>query len=298
MSVTSTEDAGLAHLTGPLPAGAPHAARRALVAAPSPRDRRRIGKRWKIHQPPTEGVSYQAWRQHIRTGDLLLFRGNYMLSHVIESLSDSPYSHVAILARWKDRVVAFQADTRGVEILPVSKMVCRYNGKVDWWSRVDGFGDSAFEEKLLDTALTLLGTRYGYLPLLGLGFRILLGRTLKARDAHATPDSLFCSQFVSQCYRVASDGQFDVNPKLNDASTSPADFVRSGHFVPRYQLFDGSGGAACDAAFDFGTAGGNKSKRRPTWNGTRLLAHPTEAPEQTSVAPAHPPASLSSPSLP
>jgi len=291
MSVTSTETPGPANLTGPLPLTPSHTTGRARIAAPSPRDRRRVGKRWKIHQPPTEGVSYQAWRRHIRTGDLLLFRGNYMLSHVIESLSDSPYSHVAILALWKDRVVAFQADTRGVEILPVSKMVCRYNGKVDWWSRVEGFGDAAFEEKLLDTALTLLGTRYGYLPLLSLGFRILLGRTLKARDAHATPDSLFCSQFVSQCYRVASDGQFDVNPRLNDASTSPADFVRSGHFLPRYQLFDGSGGAACDASFDFGPGGGNKSRRRPTWNGTRLLNHAAPGDSQTAD---HPPASLTS----
>lgn len=260
----------------------------ALTGATSSRDRRRNSKRWKIRQAPTEGASYQSLRQHIRTGDLLLFRGNYVLSHVIESLSDSPYSHVAILARWKDRVVAFQADTRGVEILPVSKMVCRYNGKVDWWSRVAGFGNEGFEEKLLDKALTLLGTRYGYLPLISLGFRILLGRTLNARDAHATPDSLFCSQFVSECYREASDGLFDVNPNLNDASTSPADFVRSGHFVPRYQLFDGSGGAACDSKFDLGSGAATKTKRKATWNGTRLL--PSPAPAAPSQAP--PPVAL------
>lgn len=281
MSVTSTENPGPADLTGPPPPGPIPA----MVGASSFRDRLRTGKRWKLHQPPTEGVNYQTWRQHIRTGDLLLFRGDYMLSHMIESLSDSPYSHVAILARWKDRVVAFQADTRGVEILPVSRMICRYNGKVDWWSRVAGFGDEVFEEKLLDTALTLLGTRYGYWPLISLALRILLGRTLKARDAHATPDSLFCSQFVSQCYRVASDGRFDVNPSLNDASTSPADFVRSGHFLPRYQLFDGSGGAACDSSFDFGTDGGNRSKRRPTWNGTTLLPHPAQPPAPMAPVP-------------
>jgi hypothetical protein len=283
MSISTTENQDPAGGAASIP-GAPHTptpfpaltvtGRSNGVGAVSARDRRRTSKRWKIPPAPSEGASYQALRQHIRTGDLLLFRGNYLLSHVIETLSDSPYSHVAILARWKDRVVAFQADTRGVEILPVSKMVCRYNGKVDWWSRVAGFGDTAFEEKLLDTALTLLGTRYGYWPLISLGFRILLGRTLSARDAHATPDSLFCSQFVSECYRVASDGRFDVNPNLNDASTSPADFVRSGHFVPRYQLFDGSGGAACDASFDLGSAGGDRSRRRSTWNGTRLLPDP------------------------
>ena len=282
MSVTSTQHTGHLNLTAALPPALPDAVLPTLSGVASPKHRKRISKRWKIHQPPVDGASYQALRQHIRTGDLLLFRGNYMLSHMIESLSDSPYSHVAILARWKDRVVAFQADTRGVEILPVSKMICRYNGKVDWWSRVDGFGDESFEEKLLDTALTLLGTRYGYWPLVRLALRILLGRTLSARDAHATPDSLFCSQFVSQCYRVASDGKFDVNPDLNDASTSPADFVRSGHFTPRYQLFDGSGGAACDSSFDLGSAGRRKSKRLQTWNGTQLLPDP--GPASTAAA--------------
>jgi len=278
MSVSPTEHPGqpnLLDLSQDMPT---------ITTATSPKDRKRLSKRWKIPQAPTEGASYQSLRQHIRTGDLLLFRGNYVLSHVIESLSDSPYSHVAVLARWKDRVVAFQADTRGVEILPVSKMVCRYNGKVDWWSRVSGFGDESFEEKLLDKALMLLGTRYGYWPLIRLGFRILLGRTLKASDAHATPDSLFCSQFVSECYREASDGMFDVNPNLNDASTSPADFVRSGHFVPRYQLFDGSGGAACDSKFDLGPGEPASAKRKPTWNGTRLL-FPTTPPGRAGTTP-------------
>ena len=284
MSATSTEAPGPMNVNGS-PPSLSDVAMPTLTGVTSAKDRKRSGKRWKIQQAPVDGASYQALRQHIRTGDLLLFRGNYVLSHMIESLSDSPYSHVAILARWKDRVVAFQADTRGVEILPVSKMICRYNGKVDWWSRVAGFGDEVFEERLLDTALTLLGTRYGYWPLVSLGLRILFGRALNARDAHATPDSLFCSQFVSQCYRVASDGKLDVNPNLNDASTSPADFVRSGHFVPRYQLFDGSGGAACDTSSDLGALSGSarKSTRRQTWNGTQLLPHPTPIPQRRSA---------------
>jgi hypothetical protein len=98
---------------------------------------------------------------------------------------------------------------------------------------------------LLDTALTLLGIKYGYLKLALLGLRILLGRALNPRDAHATPDSLFCSQFVSLCYRTASNDRLDPNLKANDASTSPSDFATSGFFEPRYQLFDGSGGDAC-----------------------------------------------------
>ena len=211
-------------------------------------------KRWKVRRPPQheEGKSYQDLRQQIQTGDLLLFRGNRLLSSAIERLSDSPYSHVAVLARWEDRIVAFQADLRGVEVLPASTMVCKYQGKVDWWAlKRDARATTGFSDKvLLDTSLTLLGIKYGYLKLALLGLRILLGRALNPRDAHATPDTLFCSQFVSLCYRTASDNHLDVNLKANDASTSPSDFATSGFFEPRYQLFDGSGGDACRNLLD------------------------------------------------
>ncbi len=205
--------------------------------------------RWRVPRAPAhaEGKSYQELRHQIRTGDLLLFRGNRLISGWIESLSDSPYSHCAILARWGERVIAFQADLRGVEILPASTMVCKYSGKVDWWPlkaqwRQNGGLD---DRLLLDTALTLLGIKYAYWTLIKLGLRILFGRTLNPKEAHATPDSLFCSQFVSLVYRTASRGEIRVNRSANDASTSPADFATCGFFEPRMQLYDGSGGQAC-----------------------------------------------------
>ncbi len=251
---------------------------------------KRHSKRWQVPDAPMDRANYQDLRSQIRTGDLLLFRGDYTLSHVIERLSDSPYSHIGILARWKDRVIAFQADTRGVEILPASRMVCRYKGKVDWWSCKPELREGpGFEEKLLNTAVSLLGVKYGYLPLIRLGLRILFGRTLDPSDAHSTPDSLFCSQFVSRCYREASNGKLDPNPKLSDACTSPSDFVKSGYFEPKFQLFDGSNGAACMGALGLGPTEGRGPRRRriPTWNGTEVLHAPEgQAHAPTSLPPA------------
>jgi hypothetical protein len=205
--------------------------------------------RWRIPRAPAhdQGKTYQELRGQIRTGDLLLFRGNRLISGWIEELSDSPYSHCAILARWGDRIIAFQADLRGVEILPASTMVCKYQGKVDWWPlKAEWRRDGALDDRLLlDTALTLLGIKYAYWTLIELGVRILLGRALNPTEAHATPDSLFCSQFVSLVYRTASREKIRVNPAANDACTSPADFATSGFFEPRYQLYDGSAGQAC-----------------------------------------------------
>lgn len=199
---------------------------------------------------------------------------------MIERLSDSPYSHVAIVARWHDRVVAFQADLRGVEVLPASTMVCKYSGKVDWWSLRQDLRDGTFkEQELFNTALTLLGVKYGYWRLIELGLRIMLGRTLNPKDAHATPDSLFCSEFVSRCYRNAASGNLlDVNKTANDASTSPSDFATSGFFEKRYQLFDGSNGQACNGLLE-APVGRRKRRRALTWDGTKRLQPPPPAPE-------------------
>jgi hypothetical protein len=236
--------------------------------------------RWKIPLAPRPhaGQSYQDLREQMKTGDLLLFRGNRLLSGVIERLSDSPYSHVAIVARWHDRVVAFQADLRGVEVLPASTMVCKYSGKVDWWALKPELRERSFkEDALFDTALTLLGIKYGYWRLLELGGRILLGRTLNPKDAHATPDSLFCSEFVSRCYRNASGDLLDVNKTANDASTSPADFAASGFFEQRYQLFDGSNGQACTGLLE--AAVDRQGRRRALiWDGAKRLPPESERP--------------------
>ena len=233
------------------------------------------GKRWKMRRPSAhpEGKSYQDLREQIRTGDLLLFRGNRLLSGAIERLSDSPYSHVAILARWQSRVIAFQADTRGVEILPASKMVCKYQGKVDWWSLKHHLRDSGVfkEDDLLNAALTLLGVKYGYLRLFELGVRILLGRTLNPKDAHAAPDSLFCSEFVSRCFRAASNDVLDVNPEANDASTSPSNFATSGFFESRCPLYDGSNGQACQEMLEI-RPGQSKEDVVP-WDGKERKRH-------------------------
>jgi hypothetical protein len=162
-------------------------------------------------------------------------------------------------------------------------MVCKYSGKVDWWSLKRELREGAFnEDELFNTALTLLGVKYGYWRLLGLGLRIMLGRALNPKDAHATPDSLFCSEFVSRCYRNASNEFLDVNKTANDASTSPSDFARSGFFEKRYQLFDGSNGQACTGLLEPAPGKRRKRRRALTWDGTRRLEPP---PPLTGSAP-------------
>jgi hypothetical protein len=216
------------------------------------RQREKRRRRWRSPRPereaqrPVENIDYQQVRERgIRTGDILLFSGAYFLSGVIEWTTHCPYSHVAVLGWWKDRLVAFQSDSRGVEVLPASTMVCRYNGKVDWWSLDEARRPAFDEDKFLDTALTLLGIKFGHATLLGLFVRMMLHWPLGRADDNRPPSSMFCSQFVSCCFRNALT---DLDPTVNDASTSPADIMRSGFFRKRYRLYDGSGGQACEQA--------------------------------------------------
>lgn len=193
--------------------------------------------------PITKDVPYQAIRDQIQTGDILLFRGRRRLSRVIEWISRSPYSHVAFLTKWDGRIVAMQADLRGVEVIPASMLVCQYAGKVEWWRLGEEHRRRFDERDFLNRALTLIGIKYGYLELLGLAVRMLLGWSVYRRLSHLRPSSLFCSSFVSYCY---DNEHIAINAKAGVESTSPCDFAHSGVFENPQQLFDGSDTKACD----------------------------------------------------
>jgi hypothetical protein len=198
----------------------------------------------KVSRPSKADLrNYRDTRGEMRTGDLLLFSGTSWLSRMIEGVTRSSYSHVALVANMDGRLLAFQADPGGVVVQPASKVVCRYNGMVDWWSLDDGPRTRLRERDAIDTALTLLGLRYGYLSSVVLGLRKLLRSRLCRDDSPLLPRAMFCSEFVSMCLR---NGGVDVNAELNDLSTTPNDIVSSRMFSKRCRLKDGSAGDACE----------------------------------------------------
>jgi hypothetical protein len=193
--------------------------------------------------PKSTRADYQSIRQDIQTGDILLFRGRHPLSKVIEKISGAPYSHVAFLTKWDGRIIAMQADLRGVEVIPASMLVCRYEGSVEWW-RLAAAKRAAFDSRdFLNRALTLIGIKYGYLPLLWLGIKMMLGLSVYRKLSHLRPSTLFCSQFVSYCYM--NEG-IEISAKAGVDGASPSDFPASGLFEQPRQLFDGSNHEACD----------------------------------------------------
>lgn len=176
---------------------------------------------------------YGEVRSQIRTGDILLFQGKTVLSRFIRWGSDSTYSHVGMAAWWGPRLVVFQSAGRGVEMLPVSAAVDEYDGRVDWWPLVPPYDEQLDRNRLVDVAITELGKPYATVGLAKLVWRMVIGRFRGIPDPKADPEAMFCSQYVSYCYRSAG---LDLRPNTPDMCTSPADLARSGRLELRAVL--------------------------------------------------------------
>jgi hypothetical protein len=181
-----------------------------------------------VDSPPARDshpLVYSDVRDQIRTGDILLFQGTSWLSRVIRWGSRSDYSHAGFAAWWDRRLLVFQASGRGAEVLPMSSAVDAYDGQVDWYSlRPDYRLNREGEDQLVTHAVTLLGRSYSSAGLVDLMWRMAIGRFRGLSDPKASPESLFCSQYVSYCFRQVGP---DLVEDTDDSSTSPADLSAS-----------------------------------------------------------------------
>jgi hypothetical protein len=168
--------------------------------------------------------AYPEVRPQIQTGDVLLFRGRGPLSQFIRWGSDSPYSHAGFAARWEDRVLVFQATGLGAAFLPLSAAVDAYDGDVDWYVPLAPVRARLDTTRLVTEAVSLLGRRYARGQVLSLMVRVARRKLGHVPDHGDVPHALFCSQYVSYCYRRAGH---DLVPDLPDEWTSPADLAGS-----------------------------------------------------------------------
>lgn len=172
-------------------------------------------------------------RARVQTGDVLLFQGKSALSRFIRWGSDSTYSHAGMAAWWGPRLVVFQAVGHGVQVLPVSSAVDAYDGQVDWWPLVPAAEEQLDRQRLVDVAISQLGKPYARVGLVEVVWRMAIGRFRFTPDPKTDPEAMFCSQYVSYCYRQAG---LDLRPDAEDACTSPGDLARSGRLYLRAVL--------------------------------------------------------------
>jgi hypothetical protein len=173
-------------------------------------------------------------RERIQTGDVLLFVGRGPISRLIRWGSDARYSHCGI-ASWEDgRLMLFHAAIHGVKHVRAGDSVDRYDGRVDWWTLRPDLDDALDRDGIIEQARHHLGKPFAILEMMRLTWQIARGRYRGTPDPEHPPEAMFCSWYVSRCYRVG--GGVDLVPDASDECTTPAQLEHSELLVHRGTL--------------------------------------------------------------
>ncbi len=80
----------------------------------------------------TPVIPYEKIRDYVRTGDIFFSSGSYAFSGVIQKLTKSTWSHVAVIYKDEElrRVLVLEAEPSvGIRLIPLSKYLRDYKGK-------------------------------------------------------------------------------------------------------------------------------------------------------------------------
>ena len=91
----------------------------------------------KSDLPRRHLVRYDSVRPDINEGDMLLWRGNYLISKIFRSVWGGYYSHVAVVSRWGKRLMVLHSVWPAVTAVPLRRAVRKYNGRVDLYALKD-----------------------------------------------------------------------------------------------------------------------------------------------------------------
>lgn len=152
---------------------------------------------------------YQGYRPKIKDGDIILFRGNSLLSRAIQILDKAYFNHVGVAYWFKGRLMIIDSNAIGVKPDFMSNRIRKY---------VDFCMIRPIAEKgAIDNALSKVferaeeGTGYDFIKLINLGGLKLLANILKGRDfkarARGEENRDICSEFV-QYYESFIHGEY------------------------------------------------------------------------------------------
>lgn len=183
--------------------------------------------------------SYVAVRDEIADGDLFLWRsGSVLHSHMIAAAGRGKYSHAekAVWLRSSNRgrpeldvLLSAGMLVGGGRLVPLSDLVRRYPGRIDWfsvnprnrWPQYDQVAATAFMARLV-------GQSYGFLGLALTALRHIpvVRQFLPVPDDGDCPKRPpFCSHACAMADRIG--GGVDPVPHLADRLTEPNDLARS-----------------------------------------------------------------------
>jgi len=180
-------------------------------------------------------VPYEEIRDKLKTGYLFFSSGSYMFSHIIQKLTGSVWSHVAIIYKDEElkRVLVLEAEPYvGIRLAPLSKYLRDYQGKKKPYKGQIVISKLNFDlekERLnrgISFGLDELTRPYDNWEIMRIMTRILLkmGKTERNRN-------YICSELVRDAY--AKSG---VLFKMNNKYISPQEIWKDDRVEMMYRL--------------------------------------------------------------
>jgi hypothetical protein len=156
------------------------------------------------------GINQKAYEQaknNIKTGDILFCSGRYIVSEMIKKISNSLFSHVALLIYWNEHVLVLESvEDDGIRVVPLSHYLYnyenskeKYNGEM-YIARHEVVGSPDFNKEKIKTmcgkAIDLLNRNYDKDEIAKIIARIGLGI-----GRHKDDYEYMCSEFVDECFK-------------------------------------------------------------------------------------------------
>lgn len=176
-------------------------------------------------------LSHREAEPLIEDGDILLFRGEWLVSKLFLAATRATISHSAFTLWWNRTLMVCEANeyfswsgaTKGVQARIFSQMIGRYRGTTHWFRLKDEYRAGLDMDRFVYEAQRNLGLPFGRAPML----RYLLHRFLGFRKPldSPSPGSLFCGEYVARCYAAAG---IRLCPDREAATTMPIDICNCG----------------------------------------------------------------------
>jgi hypothetical protein len=143
----------------------------------------------------------------LKTGDIFLCSGNYLVSQLIKEVSTSMFSHVGIIVKWGEHILLMESvEDDGVRIVPLDHYLYnyensnqKYNGSL-YVARHNLLANLNNEDEniktLTKTGLNLLNRSYDKNEIARIIARIGLGM-----GKHKDNNEYICSEFVNECFK-------------------------------------------------------------------------------------------------
>ncbi|NYF23938.1 YiiX/YebB-like N1pC/P60 family cysteine hydrolase [Sporosarcina sp. JAI121] len=152
-------------------------------------------------------MSYEQAKSKIKTGDLLFCSGRYLVSEMIKRLSNSEFSHVAMLVYWNEHVLVLESvEDDGIRVVPLSHYLYNYENSMEKYNGemyiarhevVDSPGfDKEKIKSMCGKAIDLLNRNYDKDEIAKIVARISLGI-----GRHSDDFEYMCSEFVDECFK-------------------------------------------------------------------------------------------------